>query len=332
MNHPNSPKPGLTRKVKNRLTTSIRARLNRSGVPGGPPRELDFSLGVPFGFNPKLHHSPRVGAVVHIFHSELAPEFAYKLTHLASACGSHISVMITTDTSEKADAIHDSFAKWPGGTFEVRVQGNRGRDIAPKLTAFVDSYERFDLLLFLHSKMTERSERGGDWRRKLLSELVGSPETIRSILAIFETEPSTGMVFPQHFEPSRKWTGWEGNFALAKQVTRQWGLRLNRRGELDFPSGSMFWARPAALGPILALGLRADDFPPEPLDSDATLGHAIERLFALSTEHAGYRWYKVASPEWYTYRDTIITPQSESELHQFLIRHQRRLTETMVRR
>jgi lipopolysaccharide biosynthesis protein len=320
--------PRLLRGISSRVSSS----LNRSRRAGGTPKESDFALGVPFGYTPKLLLLPRVGAVVHIFHAELAHEFARDLRHLYSVCGPTTLLMLTTDSPEKAEAVRGAFASWPATSFRVRIVENRGRDIAPKLTAFVEDYSGFDLLLFLHSKVTEHSPAiGTDWRKKLLAELVGSTEVVESILAVFEAEPETGMLFPQHLEAVRNWTGWEGNFRIAKRLTRHWGVRLKRRDKLDFPSGSMFWARPAALQPIISLGLRANDFPVEPLMNDGTICHAIERLFALSTEHAGYRWYKIAKPEWYEYRNAIVTPQSEDELRQFLTTYQRRLIPAPVR-
>jgi lipopolysaccharide biosynthesis protein len=62
----------------------------------------------------------------------------------------------------------------------------------------------------------------------------------------------------------------------------------------DFPSGSMFWARSMALGPLLDLGLSFEDFPPEQGQTDCTLAHTIERLYAIACERAGYRWAKIA--------------------------------------
>ena len=50
---------------------------------------------------------------------------------------------------------------------------------------------------------------------------------------------------------------------------------------IDFPVGTMFWARPEALAPLLRLGLNLDDYPDEPLPVDGTILHALERLLPL---------------------------------------------------
>lgn len=307
--------------IPHQVIRRVRRRRNRSGLPGGPPQHMDFALGVPFGYTPDLRDSPRIGAVVHMFHPDLAGEFAGLLGNL----GPEAAIMLTTDTVAKREAILDAFENHRPDLVEVRLVENRGRDMAAFLTAFPDRFSEFDLLVFLHSKLTDYSPHGRGWREGLLAGLVGSESVVRSVRAIFEAEPRTGLVFCQHHEAIRKWTGWEGNFGTARRLAGTWGLHLSRRAALDFPSGGMFWIRPAALRPMLELGLRTADFPPESGHRDGTVGHAVERLFALAAEYAGFYWFKVAAPEFHEYRDTIVIPNSEVELRAFLNRHRRRL-------
>jgi lipopolysaccharide biosynthesis protein len=58
----------------------------------------------------------------------------------------------------------------------------------------------------------------------------------------------------------------------------------------DFPAGTMFWARTAALKPLFDVKLEWEDYPTEPVTSDRTILHAIERLLPLVAQHAGYRF------------------------------------------
>jgi lipopolysaccharide biosynthesis protein len=57
----------------------------------------------------------------------------------------------------------------------------------------------------------------------------------------------------------------------------------------NFPLGTMFWARTAALKPLLELGLLWDDYPAEPVPGDGSLLHALERLLPFVVEKAGFR-------------------------------------------
>ena len=98
-------------------------------------------------------------------------------------------------------------------------------------------------------------------------------------------------------------------------------MNLRADAALDFPAGSMFWARGAALRPLLDLGLSFDDFPAETGQTDGTLAHAIERLFLHSCERAGYGWLKIANPALYFRTDTIVQIRSAEDLDRYVARH-----------
>jgi lipopolysaccharide biosynthesis protein len=74
--------------------------------------------------------------------------------------------------------------------------------------------------------------------------------------------------------------------------------RLNRADlignySFQFPAGSMFWFRVAALAGLDDFILAEDDFEPECGQTDGTLAHAVERLVALFAEQRGYRMREI---------------------------------------
>ena len=126
------------------------------------------------------------------------------------------------------------------------------------------------------------------------------------------------MVAPQHYEGVRRWLGWNGNFVTASGIAERMGLSLSPRRALDFPSGSMFWARPAALQPLLGLGLRFEDFPEEGAQTDSTPAHAIERLYFYACEKSGHTWFKIASRALLHDDSTVAELDTPADLSRFV--------------
>ena len=257
------------------------------------PVATDFSLAVPFSYpvTPQINRRP-IGIVCHLFHADLAEWM------LSALGGIDLSadVYISTDTPKKADFIRGVFSRWEKGSVAVRVVENRGRDIAPKLITFADVYAQHDLVLLLHSKKSPHYDFGEAWRDYLVQSLAGSSAIVNSVLAIFDTCPSVGMVIPQHYSGLRAVSrlDWGWNFRKARRLASRMNIDISADGYIDMPSGSMLWARPQALKPFLNLHLSFDDFPAEPLPDDGTLAHCIERLFLFACEKAGYTWLKVS--------------------------------------
>lgn len=282
------------------------------------PIDTDFSLLVPFSYPvPSPKNRPPVGIVCHMFHADLAEWMLSALGEIDSSA----DVYISTDTQEKADVIRGVFSRWEKGSVAVRVVENRGRDIAPKLVTFADVYPRYELVLLLHSKKSSHYGFGEAWRDYLVRSLAGSPAIASSIMAIFDTCPSVGMVIPQHYSELRAACrlDWGWNFRQARRLASRMNIDISANGYVDMPSGSMFWARPQALKPLLDLHLVFDDFPAEPLPDDGTIAHCIERLFLFACEKAGFTWVKVIAE---AHADaTAIRIQEPSQIVEFVSQH-----------
>lgn len=258
-----------------------------------PVIERDSSLVIPFDYRSDDWNDGRIGAVVHMFYPELADEMRAHLENVPGRC----DVMITTNTTEKRAHIDAVFSGWPNGEYECKIVPNRGRDILPKLSAFFDRYQDYDALLFLHTKKTKRGDLGNKWREHLLKTLAGSTGGVRSILEIFRQDSTVGVVLAQHYEPTRFGIKWFGNEKSAQALAGRLGIRINFNGYLDYPAGSMYWARPQVFAPLAKLRLTAEDFPAENDQTSETIAHAIEMTFLLICELAGYRWCKVSCAE-----------------------------------
>lgn len=280
------------------------------------PFDTDFSASVPFEYDlsPVSWEAGRIAVVCHIFHADLAGYIRGMLDNIPFPA----DVFVSTDTDAKRDLIAGAFAGWSKGSCDIRIIVNRGRDIAPKLITFRDVYDSHQLILFLHSKKSPHVSFGEGWRQSLMNSLVGSPDIVRSVIDLFSQNVDIGLVMPQHFEPIREFLVWDKNFWMARRLARRMGFRITPKQVLDMPSGSMFWARPAALRPLLDLDIKITDFPLEQAQLKRTNAHAIERILLQICEHAGYQWVKVANPDYYNERRTILPIGSHAELARFI--------------
>ena len=284
----------------------------------GIPQERSLELPLGYAATPEM---PRVAVVLHAFHVALMPEFRVYLANIPGRA----DLFVSTDTAEKRDAVASAFASWNKGLFEVRVVPNRGRDVAPKLVGFADVHDRYAVVLHLHTKSSTHDARLAGWRGYLLETLLGSPDVVRGVFEAFGRAPSLGMLAPQHIDVLRPWIRWGENHAQAAALAERMSFALSPTAPLDFPSGSMFWARTAALRPLLDLRLAFEDFPEEAGQVDGTAAHAIERLYFLACEHAGFDWVKVTAPGQLHERGGIVAVSSPQELDRVLKRHRLRL-------
>lgn len=277
--------------------------------------DIDNSLSIPLPektYN-KCNGKRSIAVIAHIYYWELASEFKAYLSNIQH----QVDLFITTCDKKSAAFITGVFADWSQGIVTVAVTKNRGRDIAPKLVGFKNIYSDYDYVLCIHGKRSDHASVLAQWRHFLLENMVGAPKVVDSILGLFDTFEDLGMVSAQHFEPMRHWTNWGGNFETAQTLAQRMGFKLNQKKPLDFPSGSMFWARTAAIRPLIDLGLDFADFPEEHGQVDGTLAHAIERLFFFVCESAGYKWLKVSRNGLYNDTPAIFECKSKTELTEY---------------
>lgn len=230
----------------------------------------------------------RVGVMAHIYYRDLIEEFAATLSMVPVPFTLLISV-VDTETESLA---RRRFAALPKvSRLVVKRVENRGRDIAPLLVAFHDEVLALDLVGHIHTKKSLYTGREqGAWRRYLLQSLFGSSERLAWVLGMFQADATLGMVYPESYAGIPLW----GHTLLSNAdacdaLARRMGIAMDRQRYLDFPAGSMFWARVSAVRPLYDLRLRLDEFPAEHGQSDGTLHHAVERLLGVVTRHQGYR-------------------------------------------
>lgn len=227
----------------------------------------------------------RVALHGHFYYPELVDEFLERLLQNKATP----DLFLTTTGRERAQAIEKSLRKFRIKNAEIRVVSNRGRDIGPFLKMFRHQEDIYDIVGHMHGKKSAHvvSEVGDRWREFALQHLLGGLHPmVDVILNQFANDPTLGLIFPE--DPHLN--DWDENRKVADSLAKRMKIRGPLPMHFDFPVGTMFWARPKALGPMFDLNLTQKDYPEEPIPIDGTILHALERLLPFAAEKSGYRY------------------------------------------
>ena len=210
---------------------------------------------------------------IHVFYPELLDPILECLGHNKVQPDLFISF---SDTAIEAD-IDKTLRKFKRDASLHRVP-NRGRDIAPLLSELGCQLDRdYTIHGHLHTKKSVLIDGGtaARWREFLLANLLGTQKVpmADAILSAIHNDPDLGLVFPD--DPGC--LGWTDNRSHAEVLGTRLGLS-SLPDSINFPVGTMFWARKGALSKLYELGFSWQDYPDEPLGYDGTMLHAIERL------------------------------------------------------
>ena len=232
----------------------------------------------------------RTAAIIHCYYPEVLPILLEYLKNLPSA--THI--YISTDTEEKRASIQQQMAPMGFSKTEIRICPNKGWDIAPFLAGFADIIPNYDLICKVHVKASTHmsKEKSAYWRMMLYGSLLDNKQHVKKIIRLFEDRPELGMIASPSLPYCRVDIGMNKKQLIP--LLRKMGIEITSNEAIDFPVGSMFWARSAALQPLLDLQLGFEDFEDtNPQQRDGTLAHAIERSFLFSCCKAGYYWGRI---------------------------------------
>jgi lipopolysaccharide biosynthesis protein len=222
---------------------------------------------------------PRIAVHAHMFYPEMAPLLAIYIAQFPQ----NIDLFISNPKEQEQAYLYQQFDKIPTiDRLEVRLTPNQGRDIAPMIDPFGKALLEYDYIAHIHSKKSVGTNNIGQlWCDYLWeSVLSNQSERLSKIWALLQDH---SMVYPEKFHlidvANCRW----GNhlprsIALCEQLNiSPPTTTLTSEDFVEFPVGSMFWARADALAPLLASRLSYQDFEAESGKTDGTLNHTIER-------------------------------------------------------
>jgi lipopolysaccharide biosynthesis protein len=225
--------------------------------------------------------SGRLAVVVHAFY----PDIFAALVDRFDAYDIDFTLFATT-SAETIEAVRSMLESKPY-PHEVIAVENRGRDVAPFLQVARRAIDDgFGFLLKLHTKKSPHMEGGEAWREELYGCLADGAQA-KWILSRMRADGAIGLVSSAaHIVPLAD--QWGQNRRRVEWLAKRMGVaRLNEARDL-FMAGTMFFARAAALAPLLNLAVNREDFEPEDGRVDGTMAHALERAFVYSARAAGF--------------------------------------------
>jgi lipopolysaccharide biosynthesis protein len=254
---------------------------------------------IPFYFDenfiPDYHYSSKlitVGIHLHLYYLDMQSYFVEKLNNIPIDYDIYISVPENAQIALIEQYFKNNLIK--ANNIYVENVPNRGRDIAPFIIQFGKRLMEYDYILHLHTKKSIHDNYLNNWLDDIIDLLLGSKQKIEQIFNIFLNK-SAKMIFPEGQcyyikDPS----GWGDNYEAANLFLAKYSdISIENFETVEFPEGSMFWARSVCLKDYLSLPLKWDDFPIEPISPDGTLAHVLERLLLIFSSQCDGKYIKL---------------------------------------
>ena len=232
---------------------------------------------------------------IHIFYEKLFPRILRRINLIPFK----YDLFISTVTEEKKLFIEKLLVNSNHNKYEIKIFKNIGRDIYPFLTQMKSHFKQYKYICHLHTKKSMHKQLLGlKWSEYIYNNLIGNREIISDIIYDFEHYKKIGIIFPEPYYEIIKDVYYfdNSNFALHLQNKKLMNDILKKIfhkyivGEkLIFPVGNMFWARIKAIYQIFNIRLQ---YPNELNQTNATIMHAIERLWVYLVKLNGY-YYKM---------------------------------------
>ena len=204
---------------------------------------------------------------------------------------------VTTAISEQSDAIPPAVRHW-----EVReVADAAGADMSAFFVDCADVLLRsdYDIVVKVHTRGLRGPSANAEryFSRYLWDNVLGSPGSFRSALALFQREEGLGMVFPPvvHVGFSLMGNGWGPFRDEAEKLSDEQGIRVPLDGASPLmPFGGMWIARREALSLFAGAGWGHADYRNGKWSDLAALQ---ERVIVLAAAELGMHTRTAITPE-----------------------------------
>lgn len=214
--------------------------------------------------------------VVHAFYEDTFAEIMERLHEIKG-----VPFKLFVSTPQWQSARVDEVLKSSGFPYHLLPVTNRGRDVLPflKIAEKIEE-EGYAYILKIHTKKSKHRKDGDIWRNDLYGKLLNE-NSMRMALDSFNRNAKLGVIGPAgHIVPMSFY--WGSNAQTVESLARRLGQTSEQIKSLNFIAGTMFFARMAALAPLMNLAIDDADFEAEAGQIDGTLAHALERVISIS--------------------------------------------------
>ncbi|WP_226018773.1 rhamnan synthesis F family protein [Novosphingobium sp. FKTRR1] len=191
--------------------------------------------------------------------------------------------LVTTTTQNNQSVISRMLDDHGFSSSKTILIENKGRDIGPFLDHVIDQASDNDVICHIHTKKSP--DVGGTYGEKWRKALYGALLNQTAVDAF--RDPRLGLLFPD----TPRSVGWGKNRAFCEQIGAALGRSLPPHPG-PMPVGNMFYVR-KAVALSMQHATQGAVWPREPVPYDGTVLHAIERMWSMACEHAGYDWAAV---------------------------------------
>jgi len=236
----------------------------------------------------------KIAIHLHLFYIDMAEECFGYLNNIPYK----FDLFISIPDSIQARDILASLKKSIKNCERVTVESvpNRGRDISPLIVKFGKRLLNYDIIGHFHTKKSPHKESLSAWFRRIMDSIIGTPEQVSQIVSLLSKDAN--IVYPAGNQLCSWEDGWSNNRQLSEEfLSKHTSFSIQDFPYIDFPQGSMFWARSASLREYLTLPLKFESFPAEPIQPDGTLAHVLERLILIFAASNPGRNYRIESPQ-----------------------------------
>lgn len=178
---------------------------------------------------------------------------------------------------------------------ELREHPNRGRNETAYFIVCKDVFSNYEYVCLLHDKKCAHLPLeiyGRTFQKHCFDSLIFNSYYIKNIIKIFKDNPKIGLISPP-WPIFGYWDGprscnFDSNIQEIRKIYRFLDMKVPLDEKIFFPVGTMFWVRSEALSSFFKHNWMIEDFPEEPLKTDGTILHALERMYCLFAQDSGY--------------------------------------------